>query len=120
MLSQVLNIGRESVDGIGLVVDHTDAAVSLVHCVSADDVVTVVLLPGALVVSGAVVLHSVLVRVGNVALLRGVVLGVVVVVHVDMFLEGGQSVDELLGEQHLLDGEQSSGHAEQAEDKGDL
>lgn len=126
MLSDVLHIGLETVDGIGLVVDHPDAAVRLVQRVSSDHVVSVVLLPGTLVVSGAVVLHSVLVRVRDVALLCRVVLlsgggqRMVVMVHVDVFLDRGQTVGQLLDEQHLLDGEEGGGHAQHAQHKGDL
>ena len=123
MLAQVLDISGEPVNRIGLVVDHSDAAVSLVQGVSSDHVVSVVLLPGALLVSGLVVGHSVLVGVGDVALLRRVVVvlgDVVVMVHVDVLLDGGQAVGELLHQQHLLDGEDGSGHTEQAQDEGDL
>lgn len=124
MFSNVLHIGGESVNGIGLVVDHPDAAVRLVQRVSSNDIVSVVLLPGRLVVSGAVVLHSVLVGVGDVTLLGRMVLRggrmVMVMVHVDVLLKGRQAADELLGEQDFLDREEGSGHAEQAQDKGDL
>lgn len=129
MLSDVLDISLESVDGIGLVVDDTNAAVSLVQRVSSDHIVSVVLLPGALVVSGAVVLHSVLVGVGSVALLcRVISLGllhggvhvVVVVVQVDVLLDRGQRVRQFLHQEHFLDGEEGSGHADNAKDEGDL
>lgn len=65
MFADVLNVGRETVDRIRLVVDHTDAAVGLVQRVSTDDIVAVVLLPGALVVARVMVLHSVFVGVGD-------------------------------------------------------
>lgn len=129
MLSDVLDISLESVDGIGLVVDHTNAAVSLVQRVSSDHIVSVVFLPGALVVSGAVVLDSVFVGVGSVALLcRVISLGllhwsvhmVVVMVQVDVLLDRGQRVRQFLHQEDFLDGEEGSGHADNAKDEGDL
>lgn len=124
MLSHVLHVRLESMNRIGLVVDHSEAAISFAHRVSADDIVSIVLLPGALVVSGAMVLHSVFVCVGNVALLRRVMRVVVlgrVVVHVDVLFDRGQGVRELLHEQDLLQREEGGGHAcKQADDEGDL
>lgn len=73
MFAHVLHIGLEPMNRVGLVIDNSQAAVSLSHRVTTDDIVSIVLLPGALVVTGAMVLNSVFVRVGNVALLRRVV-----------------------------------------------
>lgn len=60
----MFDVGLEAVFLVGLVLNDAHCAVGIVQCVSAFNVVALLLLPGTLVVAGLVVFYSIFVGVG--------------------------------------------------------